>query len=145
MEPQLTEFLRSRLAVALELAPPELQRLVVVLKPLKPAVAPGRVLVLRLGLVVNHVEVLKLVVALELVALGLLVTQGLAVLPELAVALDPAVIPVVVVGLSPEPNGSPATQLNTPMSRSSSYKSVSCPPQASALRSPLLMLQLCGL
>lgn len=128
LEPQLRRGSALWLAVALELAPPELQRLVAVPKPLKPAVALELVSVLKQGLVVNHVEVLKLVVALELVALGLLVTQGLAALPELAVVLDLAVILEIVVESSPEPSGSPATQLNTPMSRSSSHKSASCPP-----------------
>lgn len=116
----------SRIVVALELALPESRRLVV-LKPLKPVVALEPVLVLKSGLVGNHVEALRLVVALELVALRL-------VSLELAVVLEPVVAPELVVVSSPGTSWSPATQLNTPMNESSLYKFASCPSQAPALR-----------
>jgi hypothetical protein len=80
LEPRPRDGSAPWLVVALELPLPELQRLVVVSKPLKPAVVPEPFLELKLGLVVNHVEVLKLVVAQKLVVLGFVVTQAPSVL-----------------------------------------------------------------
>lgn len=125
-----------------------------VLKPLKPAVVPEPVLVLKLGSVATHVEMSKLVVKQEIVVLGFVVSLEpvvaleivvmleVAVALELAVALDTVVEPKSVVGSSLATSGSPATQVNILMNRSSSDTSASCPLQAPVLRWLQPMLQL---